>query len=259
MNSMPTFSVLLSCMHQKNHNIILESNIHSKYVVVNQCNYDNTEETENGLWINSSARGISCSRNLALQNAKTDICLLSDDDECMEHDCEQIILKAYTELKDADVILFDVEGCPTKLLNKAYKLWKYEVLRASTVHTTFKRKSVIGKHICFDLKLGPGTGNGCGEDSKFLLDCINNGLNIYHYPKVIASLKPSQSSWFEGYNEKFFYQRGMVTRYCLGIFISCIYAFYYIWTKRSIYSNYIGLWDATKAIYKGILDNKLNR
>lgn len=255
---MDKFNILLSCMYQKDYGIVEKSNINCGAVIINQC--ENESKTFIGndiLWINSPERGLSKSRNLAIEAAKADICLLADEDEYFVDNCEEIIIKAFSEIKEADIITFDLNNYPSKLKNKIYKLWKYETLRVVSCQIAFRREKIIKYGLKFDVRLGSGSGNGAGEENKFLLDCYNKGLKIYHYPACIAALKESQSTWFKGYDEKFFYQRGMVTRYYLGFFVSSFYALYYVWVKRNYYRGCINTKKALLATFKGILENKL--
>ena len=85
--------VLISCMHQKDASIIQRTNIQSDVLIVNQCN-ENREERFDfknkkgelciARMIYTAERGLSRSRNMALRNAKGDICLICDDDEILE-------------------------------------------------------------------------------------------------------------------------------------------------------------------------------
>ena len=71
-------------MNQKDYSLIDKMRIKTDAVVVNQCQEDNSQEfIKNGhriRWINSSTRGLSISRNICLENATADICLIADDD-----------------------------------------------------------------------------------------------------------------------------------------------------------------------------------
>ena len=49
---------------------------------------------------------------------------------------------------------------------------------------------------------------GAGEDCLFLLDALRSGLKVYTYPAYIAETDLSSSSWFKGYTEKFFFDKG---------------------------------------------------
>ena len=56
--------------------------------------------------INVNEIGLSKSRNLAIENAKADICLLADDDIVYENNFESIILNAFNLNPCADIITF---------------------------------------------------------------------------------------------------------------------------------------------------------
>lgn len=255
------FEILLSCMYEKNYSIIDVSNINSNAIIVNQCNEKNDKTIVNFnkkvLWINSKERGLSKSRNMAIRNSTADVCLLADNDEVFNDDVEEKILNAYRELPEADIIVFRIENKSTKLKDKIYKLKRLEMLRVCSWQITFKRASIIGKNIMFDTKLGAGTGNGAGEENKFLFDCYDSGLNIYHYPANIARMRERKSTWFFGFDENFFYNHGMVTRYTLGVWLSILYAVYYLMFKYSLYRRDISMIMACKYLLKGIFENKL--
>ena len=259
---MDKFAILLSCMYEKDKEIIKRSNIQSNCVIINQCNEDKKEELkiENNktcLWINSKERGLSRSRNMAIQNSDTDVCLIADNDEIFDDDVEEKILKAYKELPQADIIVFNLHNKPTKLKNKIYKLKRLESLRVCSLQISFKRQSVIENNLKFDIKLGAGTGNGAGEENKFLLDAYDKGLKIYHYPINIARMVENESTWFNGYDEEYFYKHGMTTRYILGFWLSCLYAVYFLLFKYEMYCKQTCFISALKNIMQGIYDNKL--
>lgn len=255
------FDVLLSCMHEKGNEIIDTSNIKSSAVIVNQCNdekeYVVNRNGSNIVWIDSTERGLSRSRNMAILKSNADICLIADNDEFFDDDLEIKVLEAYNNLSDADVIIFRLSNKGTKLKNNIYKLKRLEMLRVCSLQISFKRQRILEKNIRFDIKLGAGTGNGAGEENKFLLDCYDAGLKIYYYPVNIASMRENESTWFNGFNEEFFYKRGIVTRYILGFWLSLLYAIYYLLFKYKIYKGDVNIFSASKNLFKGILCGKL--
>lgn len=259
---MDKFAILLSCMYEKDKEIIKRSNIQSNCVIINQCDEDkkeqiNLENSKTCLWINSKKRGLSISRNMAIKNSNADICLIADNDEIFDDDVEEKILKAYKELPQADIIVFNLHNKRTKLKNKIYKLKRLECLRVCSLQITFRSKSIDYNNLKFDIKLGAGTGNGAGEENKFLLDAHDKGLKIYHYPINIARMVDNESTWFSGYDEEYFYKRGVSTRYILGFWLSCLYAVYFLVFKYGEYKNNISFIKALKNLFYGILKNSL--
>ena len=260
---MNSFAILLSCMYEKDKEIIKRSNIQSNCVIINQCDEDKKEELkiENNktcLWINSKERGLSKSRNMAIESSNADICLIADNDEIFDDDVEEKILKAYKELPQAEIIVFNLHNKSTKLKNKIYKLKRLECLRVCSWQISFKRKSVIENNLKFDIKLGAGTGNGAGEENKFLFNAYDKGLKIYHYPVDIARMVDNESTWFSGYNEEYFYKHGMTIRYILGFWLSCLYALYFLVFKYDLYKREISIFCVAKSMFYGIFKNKLN-
>lgn len=251
------FQILLSCMHEENYDIVKKSNIHCNCLVINQCDKSNKVENNNVTWINSTDRGLSKSRNLAIANSNADICLISDNDEVFVNDVDKIIIKTYEAVQDADIIIFEISNRISKLKKSIYKPRRLELLRVSSWQITFKRKSILNNNLKFDEKLGAGTGNGAGEENKFLLDAYDKGLKIYYCPVFIAEMiDNNESTWFSEYDEEYFYKRGISTRYILGFWISVLYAIYFLIFKYNEYNKNISFFSALRKIFCGIFDNK---
>lgn len=247
--------VLLSCMHAKDFSIIKESNLcNVNTLVVNQCVTEKEECVTEGIhrMIKTPTRGLSVSRNLAVDNSKADIGLISDDDEVFTTGVDEKIRQAYLKLPDADVIIFKISNRTTKLGNVTKRLRKYDLLRVSSWQISFKLSSIKGK-VFFDTNLGAGTGNGAGEENKFLLDCYKNDLKIYYVPVEIATLVEKDSTWFFGYTEEFFFNRGKTTRYMLGLFTASLYGVYFLIGKHHMYKNELSIWKAGKCMLKGLM------
>lgn len=256
-----TVEVLLSCMYEKDMTIISRSNLNNVPVlVVNQCDVINDILTDDGnkhRMLSTFTRGLSASRNMTINNSIADICIISDDDEIFVKDVDRIVEQAYDNNPYADIIIFNLDNRIQKLGNKKKWLKKYDLLRVASWQITFKRDSVQ-KKVLFDVKLGAGTGNGGGEENKFLFDCYDEGLRILYVPINIASgIEDSGSTWFFGYTEDYFYKLGMSLRYILGFSISFLYSAYTILTKRKLYNGNISMMKAFKNIMQGVFENKL--
>ncbi len=251
--------VLLSCMNQKDLGIVKRSRITSDVLVINQADGEDIEEqVENGQRIRmftTNERGLSRSRNMALKYAEGDICVLCDDDEIFEKNYRDKILKSFEKINKADIIAFDVANKETRLKRKVRRIGYLSSLRISSCQIAFRRKSIVDNNLSFDVYMGAGSGNGCGEENKFLLDALKVGLKIFYVPVQIAKLDSQTSTWFDGFDQVFFYQRGTATRYMLGYLPSVIYGIYYIIFKRKRYVVSISPWKAWRALYAGIREN----
>lgn len=255
--------VLISCMHQEDTEIVKRSSITTDVLMINQTDHNSFETIQNSTQkirvFNTTERGLSRSRNMALKHAQGEICLLCDDDEILEPDYEKTILKSFAEISQADIIAFDVENKVTRLKRKVCRIGYLNSLKLSSCQLTFRRKNVLEKGIRFEVNMGAGSGNGCGEENKFLLDCLRAGLKIYYVPIRIATLDTKTSTWFSGFDAKFFYQRGAATRYMLGLWPAVIYGVYYIIAKRKLYRSSISSKEAFRALLIGMRDNNIYR
>lgn len=257
-----TISVLISCMHQNNAEIIKRSNVKTNAVVINQCNKDNITDTifkdavqkEHKLrFVDTRERGLSKSRNMAIKNANEDICLIMDDDEVLENDYVTTIQNAYTQYPDADIIVFQLGNSNKKYAKESKQIGYLRALKVSSLEISFKRQSIINKDIKFDIEMGSGTGNGAGEENAFLYACLKKGLKIQYVPKKIASLNiGSQSQWFQGYTKQYFYKRGWATERYMGKTMATLYAIYFTAFKYKIYKKDCSLYNAIKNMLSGI-------
>lgn len=255
--------VLVSCMNQENMTIVEKSNITTNVLIINQCEKNDFQQCENGnqiiRMISTTERGLSRSRNMAINRAAGDICLFCDDDEAFYRNYEQIILAAFHRLSNADIILFNLDNLPHSFKGKARQLKYRDLFHAMSCQIAFRKKSLEQIQTYFHPYMGAGSGNGAQEENKFLIDCYKKGLNIYYVPSKIGMLLESSSSWFNGYDEKFFYQRGGATRKMLGLPGAVLYAFYYTIRKRPIYKNDISPAKAFWATLKGCIDDPIGK
>lgn len=264
--------VLISCMNQQDMKIAEQTGIQTDVLIINQCpkveHSDDASSDKNTLEVQNSSRGnirmlrtntrgLSKSRNLAIQHAVGDVCLLCDDDEQLDSSYEKIILNAYEALPDADIICFRISNQPSRLTQKTQRLTKWTAMRIASWQITFRRESILKSGIRFDEDMGAGTGNGGGEEVKFLRDCIKAGLKAYYVPKSIGTVAQTDSTWFRGFDRDFFYKRGITNRYMLGLPVSILYAAYYTMVKRDLYKEYVTPWQSFKYTLDGIISNDI--
>ena len=256
--------ILVSCMFADAEKLIKNSKITGDCVVINQCDENSYREfsTEKGTArvFSMKERGLTKSRNAAIERSEADICLLCDDDECFSDDYIQKMVRAYEENPQADVIIFKMINRKPSFEDKVMRLKFPKILKVSSWQISFKRESLIKTGVRFDEMLGSGTGNGAEEELKFLSDCIANGLEIWYVPYEIAEVhEGGESRWFSGFDRKFFENRGATTRYILGFPISAAYALFYCVKKRPMYRENLSFFEALGAIFKGIFENKIEK
>ena len=194
-----TLEVLISCMHQSDWSIIQRSNIQTDVLIINQCDRDAVEEYSfpnqlgkicHARMIHTTTRGLSRSRNMALRYATGDICVFCDDDEIFESDYEQTILNAFQTHVDFTIIAFklnyDRKKCPTK--TRTYNRFTSGSL--SSAQIAFRRQDIIATSILFDEKMGSGTGNGGGEECKWMYQLLSKReVKAMYVPMLIATVQ----------------------------------------------------------------------
>ncbi|MFD5022797.1 glycosyltransferase family 2 protein [Paenibacillus sp. NPDC058367] len=209
--------VLVSTMNQSDHSLIEKMNIQSDAIIVNQCNKNEVEEFKykgNKIkFLSFAEKGVGLSRNNALMRASADICLFADDDVKYINNYNDIISEAFENNLDADVIVFNVPS--TNLERQEYIIPKYKrvrfynCLRYGTFRIAIRTESIRKENINFSLLFGGGAKYSSGEDSLFMMDCIKNNLKIYACPEIIGSVAHNESTWFKGYTDKYFFDKGV--------------------------------------------------
>ncbi len=255
--------ILMSCMHQKDGDLIRTSGITGDGVVINQCNWEGFTQiqTDEGCvrMYDTTQRGLTRSRNMAIEKSDGDVCLLCDDDEVFVQDYRRIITQAYEDLPQADVIIFKMVNRTPSFPDRVQRLRFPKTMKVSSWQISFRRESLLRTGVRFDELLGAGTGNGAEEELKFLTDCEKSGLKIYYVPEAIATVAQTESTWFSGFDQKFFENRGATTRYILGWPLATLYGVYYIVRKKPMYGEQLSPAQAWKALWRGICENKIGK
>ena len=183
-------------------------NIKSKCTVINQCDKNSFCKYKNFNIYSYNERGTSNSRNRGLEHICEDIILLCDDDVVYNKNYEKLVLNEFKNNRDADVIFFNVESPnrPKRKLKKRKRMHIYNSLNYATYNIAFRRKSI--KNIKFNTMFGPGCKYSNGSDTMFIRDLYKNKLHVYSSPYYLGIAYNTKSTWFKGYNEKYFYNKG---------------------------------------------------
>lgn len=215
--------VLASVMNQSFEQIVSRMRLDSDAVVINQCDRLGSEEREyNGHFIRFYSfpeRGIGRSRNEAILRADGDICLFSDEDIVYEQGYADAVCAEFARNPAADMILFNIsveENRRTYHITERRRVRWYNCGRYGAVSFAVKRGSLLASGVTFSLLFGGGARYSNGEDSLFLKEFLRKGYRVYTAPVVIGREESEGSSWFAGYNEKFFHDRGVLYRYLYG-------------------------------------------
>lgn len=206
--------LLVSTMKQKKNDLSLakKMNIQTKATIINQTDEIGFSKSDKIQMYSYAERGVGKSRNSALLRATGDICLMADDDMVYVNGYEDIVKNAYKKYPNADFIVFNVRvHYPDKTVERVSKPGRvrfFNSLKYGTVTFSFYRNAIIRKNIFFSLLFGGGAKFSSGEDTLFIWTCLKRGLKVYAEETVIADVYNYESSWFEGYNDKFYKDKG---------------------------------------------------
>ena len=250
--------ILLSTMNQQDDGIIKKMGIHSDAIVINQCDHNDLSEfaeEDNGVKMFSFAeRGIGLSRNTAFMRATKDVCLFADDDIIYNEEYETNVVREFMEHPDADVIIFNLInsfGSPEEnQIKKFHKVHRYNCLRYGTPQIAVRRERVWNKNIWFSLLFGGGAKYSCGEDSLFLWNCIQKHLHVYATPTILGSKIQQESTWFHGYTEKYFVDKGCIY-YSLSKSLFFLLCIQFVIRKRKLYHQYFSAFQVCRFMFQG--------
>ena len=226
-------------------------NIKSNAVVINQCDKDGFEEYKNFKIFSYNERGLSKSRNRGLYKISKDIVILCDDDVIYNENYDKIILDEFEKNDKADIITFNIDSPNRKVkMNKSNKrLHLYNILRYTSCRIAFRRESIQKANIKFNTLFGAGAKYTNGEDSLFLVDALKNKLKIYSSTQNIGCVYQKKSTWFNGYNEKFFYDKGALFT-AINVNLKIILIIQYLLRHKEILKE-IKFFSALKLMIKG--------
>lgn len=223
----PQLEVLVAAFQENDITLADHMNLSTDAVICNQCQEVSYREFERkGRLIRSFAfyeRGVGRNRNNALMRADAVHILFSDEDIVYDDDYEEKVLAAFEENPDADLVLFNVTAVESRRTyenRKKKRVRWYNYGRYPTYSIGAKLDSLRKANVWFSLLYGGGAPYSNGEDSLFLHDCLKKKLRIIAVPVTIGHESPREndtSTWFHGYNEKFFYDRGVLYHDLYGI------------------------------------------
>ena len=215
--------ILVAAMHKSSRELIDEMHLDSDAIMINQADtfaYEEFEDKGNQMkYYSLKERGVGLSRNNALLRADADILLFADEDIVYEEGYKDKVLKAFEEHPKADMIMFNVqasEGRETYHIDSVGKVKWYNSGRYPTYSVAVRREKVHKANVTFSLLFGGGAKYSCGEDSLFIRECLRKGLKAIKVPVSLGAERARESTWFKGYTDKFFFDRGVLYAHLYG-------------------------------------------
>jgi len=255
--------VLLSVMHQKNFNIVKKANIQTDAIIINQANSFKKEIfSHNGSHIQIitlDERGVGLSRNNALMRSTADIAVFGDEDIEYVDGYKDMILAAFDNSPQADMILFNVPSRnlnrPTYTIRSPGRVRRYNCLKYGAVKMAIRVESFKRENIYFSLLFGGGAKYSSGEDSLFIYNAIKSGLKVFACPKIIGYVSQEDSTWFKGYTNEFFIHKGVF----FGVLsppLAYLLGLQYVIRKFNSFHSEKSRLEALRLINKGITISK---
>jgi len=235
--------------------------INIPYLVINQLiKKRNSSAIKTNLLFSYNEIGLSRSRNRAIEQAKADICLISDDDVEYVEDIQKIVLQSFKDNPEVDIITFQIKT-PNNMPYKNYREDSFyhnkkTIMSVSSIEIAFRKKSIIENNLSFDEKFGLGTDIPTGEEIIFLSDALNKGLRILYIPVPIV-IHPIESSGKDYDNDKLIMAKGAMFYRLFG-FLSYSLSIFFTLKKANLSSRY-NYFKFASLMLKGIQNYKGSR
>lgn len=247
---------MVATMGQVDCSLADRMNISTPAVIANQCGCWDYKESEDGRirMISTDTIGVGVNRNLAVQLSKADILLFSDDDIIYYDGALQRVMEAFVQFPNADVIFFGIDMTRDgkvfdKRRNNAQRVYLWNALHFGAARMAIRRDAVIKHRLAFSTLFGGGSLYGHGEDTIFIRDCFRNGLRVYAHDAVLGKCAKDTSTWFRGFDDKYFYDRGAMIA-CAFPYAKQFIKWYFI--LKFAYQKHLPLGFVYKWISQGV-------
>ena len=237
--------------------LVEQLNIQTDALIGNQCGRTGTEtfsfRGHQVTYLHAADRGVGKNRNRLLDHAEGDFLILADDDMRFVDGYPEIAAQAIGACADADVYIFNlIERHPRRYVNREIaRVGRRQYARYGAARLMLRREAIERAGIRFSLEFGGGARYGSGEDTIFLRDCLDKGLKLYAVPYALAEInQEAPSSWFTGYHEKFFQDKGALYA-CLYPHLWPVMAVRFLLVHRKRFGGSLSLTAAARAMLFG--------
>ena len=208
-------------------------------------------------WIKSMVPGLECSAQeymdaMTLSGSKV------EGYEQLDADLDKIVIGQITKIEkhpDADMIVFSMECTKNgsvfrKVFNKDGRLGLKGGLKNGTCVFSVRRESLAKANIWFSTLFGGGTAFAHGEDTLFFL-AARRKMRIYGSSYSLGYCAKDTSTCFSGYNEKYFFDQGVLYAAAFGR-LAFPMALQFCIRKRKKYGEEMDAVSAFREMKKGI-------
>ncbi|OPZ32477.1 MAG: hypothetical protein BWY97_01467 [Tenericutes bacterium ADurb.BinA124] len=217
--------VVVTTMHQNDLSLYSKMNLQTDAIIANQCDSDLIEishfNQKRVYMVSTSGRGLSRNRNIALAHLpqKVDVVVFSDDDLIFNENYEQAIIDEFEKHPFAEAIKFNIHDLSDrkismKRITTFEKATRKNMSSSGVCALAIKYDALVRYNLHFNEFFGAGTNNYCGEDTIFIQEMINKKVKLYRSPIDVAGIFQKESSWFNGYDHRYFSVCGKVLATC---------------------------------------------
>lgn len=263
-----TLEVLVATMNQDSFSLIEQMNISGAAIIANQTNRNCYQETNNHghvvKMVSSMTKGVGINRNIALLNSTADILLFADDDEVLSDGYIEHVISAFEKNKKADIIAFGItytkngEVYKTKC-EEAKRKHIFNGLGYGAARLAIRRTSFLTNNIWFSHLFGGGCIYCSGEDTLFLAEAFKKKMKVYSDSFVVCKTRKDESSWFSGFDEKYFFDDGASIAAANIWGIKYLYMIYHSLKKEFNDKNDLSIRQKYHALYSGYKSYYLNK
>ena len=260
--------ILISAVNKDPEELIGNMNLDCDAVIVNQLigvyqdsdladkrqDYIQKFKDHEAMIMHRLEKGVGLSRNTALENADHELIQFGDDDIVYDDGYAQKVIAEFDNHPEADILLFNVkaqEGRETYWnMDFARVNWR-NYGRYPAYAICARRQKLADSGVKYSLLFGGGAPYMNGEDSLFLHDCLKAGLAIYRTPVAIGKERRGESTWFKGYTDKFFFDRGVLYHFLYGR-MATVLGFRFLFKNRNEMCKELGLMHCYKKLCSGV-------
>jgi len=264
--------VLIAAMNLKNKNeheeFLKRTNVKTRSLLINQVTrqdvIDEMKAANAGELFNEingtnrllslEEKGLSKSRNRALDNAIGNIGIICDDDITYVDNYENIIKRAYEKYPDAAIIAFYIESQNPERPVRHIPEGPVDLKKSLSICSsciTLNINKIRESKLRFNEQFGAGSKYYMGEENIFLAKALEMGLKIYSVDEKIANIGQLESTWYGNFDKEYFHIRGAVY-YELSnqYYKDLIYDF--ADRKRNLYEMNLTHDEAVEAMFAGV-------
>ena len=204
----------------------------------------------------SRGRGISKNRNMSIDMASGEICLIADDDVTYLQLGLEKILAEFKKDPNLDVLVGQIQTPSGQPQYKKYpqhekRLGYASIGGVSSIEIAFKLRSIRDNNIRFDERFGIGSNMySRGEEIIFLGDCIKKRLKVKYFPIPFVCHEYQSSGKKCVYNEEDAKYYGALLMRIFGKFAYLLLVV--IWIKHHKYFKAISLNKYITSFSEGI-------